>query len=191
MKKLVLLVSLVAVLALCASAQTLINFSQMPLASTPSPMPDRYPAQSNMYWDNFYYVTPGLWHQSGPGFHVDPATQHNTVGFIGGPLLCTAANVCTGSIKMQAAAARPASFTPISILATAGWAPNTVLVTAYNNSRFVGRVTWNLTLTPRTFVFPATWRGVTQLVFALDVPRVTARPQAGSMVIYSFVLVEH
>jgi len=192
MKRIVLLISFLAVLGLCASAQTYIDFHQMPLAKTPTLMPDFYPEGMNLYWDNFYYVTPGLWSGAGQGFWVDPATQHNTVAFIGGPL-CTLDIPCNGSIKISQIMMHPGNqtFTPMSISMSAGWVPNTVTVTAYNNSTFVGRVTWKLTTKPQTFSFPAAWN-VTQLVFTPDIAISNAvHPQAGSMVIYTFILMEH
>ena len=190
MKRIVLIISFVALVALFASAQVYIDFHQMPIARTPSPMPDNYPAEAGLYWDNFYYVTPGIWSGEGRGFWVDPATQHNSVAFIGGPL-CNLATPCYGSIKLPVGPNATASFTPISMSLTAGWATNRVIVTAYNNSRFVGRVVWNLTTTPHTFSFPATWN-VTQLVFIPEVVRYSSvYPKAGSMVVYSFVLMKH
>jgi len=192
MKRIVLLFCLVAALALCASAQVYINFANMPLAKTPTLMPDYYPPAMNMLWDNFYYVTPGLWSGEGVGFWVSPATQHSTVAFIGGPL-CTLTVPCTGSIKESAIMIAPVkrTFTPVSISLSAGWASNTVRVTAYNNSTFVGTVTWTLTTKPQTFSFPAAWN-VTQLAFTPGfIDANTVNPKPGSMVIYSFVLLEH
>lgn len=190
MKRIVLIISFVALVALCGSAQVYIDFHQMPIARTPSPMPDDYPLEAGLYWDNFYYVTPGLWTGEGRGFWVDPATRHNTVAFIGGPL-CPLSTPCHGSIKLQVAPNAMATFRPISMTLTAGWAPNNVIVTAYNHSEFVGRVVWRLTTTPHTFSFPATWK-VTQLVFIPEVvPLRSIYPNSGSMVIYSFVLMMH
>ena len=190
MKRIVLIISFVVVVALCASAQTYIDFHQMPMARTPSPMPDSYPPEAGLYWDNFYYVTPGLWSGQGRGFWVDPATRHNSVAFIGGPL-CNPVNPCYGSIKLQVGPNVRATFTPVSMSLTAGWAPNSVIVTAYNQSQFVGRLVWRLTTTPHTFSFPATWN-VTQLVFTPEfIPFTSVYPKPGSMVIYSFVLMKH
>ena len=192
MKRIVLLISFLAFLGLCASAQTYIDFHQMPLAATPTLMPDFYPEEMSLYWDNFYYVTPGLWSAEGRGFWVDPATKHNTVAFIGGPL-CTLAVPCNGSIKMSQIMMNPVNktFAPISMSISAGWMPNKVIVTAYNNSKFVGRLVWQLTTKPQTFSFPAAWN-ITQLVFTPEfTPSNSVNPKAGSMVVYSFVLMEH
>ena len=188
MKRIVLLISFLAVAALCASAQTYVDFRSMPIMSTPSLMPSYYPEQDGLAWDNFYYVTPGLWRGAGAGFWLDPATQHNTVAFIGGPL-CTLPVPCTGVVKLAFAPMLPVvrTFAPISITASAGWLPNRVVVTAYNNGKFVGTLFWELTTKPQTFTFPAAWN-VTQLAFAPDtIQSNTIYPNAGSMVVYSFI----
>jgi hypothetical protein len=190
MKKVLLLITFITAIALCASAQTLIDFTGMPVATTPTPMPTNYPSSANIYWDNFLYVTPGLWSGAGPGFWVDPATKHNTTLFIGGPWQ----SIAQGSIELQLKNPGPniSTFTPVSMLLAAGWNPNSVLVAAYCNSKLVGTTVWNLTTTPQTFTFPSVWTNVTQLVFTAD-PNMTSavHPTPGSMVIYSFVLIAH
>ena len=191
--KRIVLVTCFALFALCASAQTYIDFHQMPVATAPTPMPDNYPAGFNLYWENFYYVSPGVWHDAGPGFWVDPATRHNSVAFFGGPF-CTIAATCNGTIKLQSVGATPTvpGFTPVSISLTSGWVANKLKVTAYNNSQFVGSLVWQLTTEPKTFPFPATWKNVTQLVFTpSSIPPNATNPQAGSVVVYSFILVRH
>jgi hypothetical protein len=81
-------------------------------------------------------------------------------------------------------------FQPISISLAAGWQKNSVAVTAYNNSKFLGSFVWQLTTKPTLFKFPVAWTNVTQLVFT---PRFnpSVANSAGSMVVYSFVLVKH
>lgn len=192
MKRTVLLVSFLAVIALCAQAQTFIQFGDMHYASVPTPMPDNYPFGTNLSWDNFLYVTPGLWSGAGPGFWVDPSTPHNIVAFIGGPY-CNVAASCGGSIKLVPSAVTPTGkgFQPISISLSAGWQQNGVIVTAYNNSKFLGRVEWKLTTKPTLFKFPAAWPNVTQLVFTPRFSIISTKPPAGSMVVYSFLLVQH
>jgi len=194
MKRIVMLISFLAVLALCASAQTYINFHEMPIAKAPSPMPDLYPTGANLLWDNFYYVTPGIWSAEGPGFWVDPATLHNTAVFVGGPL-CPLAITCSGSIKMNPLPVAPTatpSFTPVSMTLSAGWLPNHVIINAFNNGTFVGTITLKLGTTPHPYSFPASWKNVTQLTFTPEfVPNHAVYPQAGSMVIYDFILMMH
>lgn len=190
MKRIVLLISFVAAMALCASAQTYINFHEMPIAKAPTPMPDNYPDGMYVNWDNFFYVTPGIWSAEGPGFWVDPATKHNIVAFIGGPT-CQLPATCHGSIKLTPGP-NVAAFTPIEIQVTAGWLPNRVIVTAYNNGTFVGRTIWQLTTEPQTLTFPNAWNNVTQLIFTPEFVHTNSTyPPAGSMLIYKLVLMMH
>lgn len=189
MKKTLCVLSFVVAMVLCVSAQTYIDFSYMPIAKVPTPMPTT-PDQFNMAWDNFLYVTPGIWTGAGAGFWVDPSTKHNTVAFIGGPYQ----SVAQGSVTFQLPTVAPnvRTFQPISVTLTAGWTPNPVLVTAYCNSRLVGTVTWNLTTTPTIFKFPAEWTNITQLVFTAEPMMANSvYPQPGSAVMYNFLLVEH
>jgi hypothetical protein len=190
MKRIVLLISFIAAIGLCASAQTYIDFHQMPIARTPAPMPDNFPEGMYLAWDNFFYVTPGIWNGEGPGFWVDPTTQHNIVAFVGGPL-CDLAATCHGSIKLMVGP-NVTAFTPVQIQVTAGWLPNRVIVTAYSNGRFVGRTTWNLTTDPQTFTFPNAWSDLTQLIFTPEFVHTNSiYPPAGSMLIYKLVLMMH
>jgi len=194
MKRIVLLISFLAVVALCANAQKIyIDFHEMHWIASPSPMPDNYPGEANLYWDNFLYVSPGVWSGAGPGFRVDPATQHNNVAFIGGPY-CNLAAACGGSIKLEAMGMTPShpGFQPISIVLSAGWLPNKVVVTAYRDADFVGTTEWNLTTTPKLFKFPPEWREVTQVAFTPRfIPSSSIYPTAGSMVVYNLLLVKH
>lgn len=193
MKRIVLLFGFILVLALCASAQTYIDFHEMPMAKAPSPVPDAYPTNVNLHWDNFFYVTPGLWKEAGPGFWIDPATYHNTVSFVGGNM-CALAATCVGAIKLGPSIGMTPvakAFTPVSITLSAGWAANTVTILGYNNGKFVGSQLWKLTTTPHTFSFPAAWK-VTELVFTPGVPATgpAVFPKSGSVVIYSFILIK-
>lgn len=189
MRKLGFLMCIVAAMALCASGQTLITFSDMPSVNHPSRMPDNYPGASYLNWDNFYDVDPLLWSGRGPGFLMGPDVR---VAFIGGPLCNEQPSACFGSIKVALAPNSTASFQPLQISLAAGWFPNKVVVNAYDHSGLLGSVTWNLTTRARTFTFPAEWTNVTQLMFypsPLDVrelPRIL--PHAGSMVVYTFLL---
>ncbi len=191
MKRIVLLVGFITVLALCAQAQTYINFGGMNYVNVPTAMPDNYPSGTSLYWDNFLYVTPGLWSGDGPGFWVDPATPHNTVSFVGGPYCNVAAN-CGGSIALRGeyTTTKTRGFQPISMTLSAGWEQNTVIVTVYNNSKVLGSMEWNLTTKPTLFKFPAAWTNVTQITFTPKFNLSTTKP-AGSMVVYSLLLVEH
>jgi len=188
MRRIVLLISIVAAFALFAGAQDIIDFHDMPFAYAPSPMPDNYPQGMGLYWDNFSYVTPGLWSGAGPGFWVDPSSKPTDVAFAGG-VLCALTVPCTGMIKMDPIMAAPfnKTFTPISIVLSAGWQDNRVTVTAYNNGKYVGTIVWRLTTKPTTYTFPAAWR-VTQLAFTPEYLGNNAAIPEGSVVIYKFML---
>lgn len=201
MKRSVLLIGLLAAVAVCAGAQTTIDFHEMAIAKTPSPMPDLYPEGINLTWDHFYYVTPGMWPGAGPGFVPDPSALHNSVAFFGGPL-CTLAIPCHGAIKLnQFPGSAPITyFTPVSAILSAGWQPSKVTVTAYSTSTFIGTTVWSLTNEPTTFYFPASWKHVTQLVFTPEAIHSNAvrpaiypnavYPKAGSLVMYNFVVIK-
>jgi hypothetical protein len=185
MRRIVLLISIVAAFALCAGAQTLIDFHDMPYVYVPTQMPDNYPQSMGLYWDNFSYVTPGLWSGAGPGFRVHPSGNSVDVAFAGG-VLCNLTVPCTGMIKMnQPSAMQNKTFTPLNIALSAGWQANNVTITAYNNGTYVGTVVWRLTTTPQTFTFPAAWT-VTQLAFTPDYLGNNATIPEGSVVIYTF-----
>jgi len=181
MRKIGLLVCIVAVLALCASGQTLITFSNMPSTNHPLRMPDNYPGASFMNWDNFYFVSPQLWSGSGPGFEMGPDVR---VAFVGGPLCSLQPSACFGSIKVVLAPNATASFQPLQISLAAGWVPNSVVVHAYNQSGLVGSVVWKLTTSAQVFTFPPEWTNVTQVMFYPS----PAYRQAGSMVAYTFLV---
>lgn len=181
MKRIVLLVCIVTAMALCASGQMLITFSDMPSVNRPLAMPDDYPTDTYLYWDNFYYVSPNLWSGAGPGFFTGPDLR---VIFIGGPMCTLQPNVCHGSIKVAVTPNATASFQPVSISMAAGWVPNSVVVTAYNHSKLVGSRVWRLTTLAQRFDFPAEWTNITQLTFYPS----PARGQMGSMVAYAFLL---
>ena len=194
MKRAAILIGFVTLLAFCASAQTVIDFSQMPMQKAPAPFPDKYPGVPALHFDNFLYVTPGGWADRGPGFHMMPTTQPNNVAFVGGKY-CIPASICAASIKLElpgATSIKPNTFQPISIVLSAGWAPNNVVVTAYTNGKYVGTKTWSLTTNTAIYKFPPTWLNVTQLVFTPAPVVINTVPRAsGSMVVYSFLYVQH
>ena len=185
MKRIVLLVSLVAALSLCVTAQTLINFNGMPKANIPNLMP----FYAGMSWENFYYVTPGLWNGEGPGFVVGPNV--NDVVFTGGPM-CHATAACGAKFTMSPIMSimRVPTFTPVSILLSAGWHDNYVTVRGYNNGKFVGELRLKATTTPKVFPFPSTWR-VTELVFTPQFFGNAAAIPWGSAVIYSVAVFDN
>ena len=84
-------------------------------------------------------------------------THHNSVAFISSTQ-CSLAYTCHGSIKLQMVPNATATFTPISMSLSAGWMPNNVTVIGYSHSKFVGRLTWKLTITAHTSVSQALGR---------------------------------
>ena len=56
MKKTLVLIACLLALALSASAQNQINFANLPLVSTPTPMPNAY---SGLNWNNISYGSGG------------------------------------------------------------------------------------------------------------------------------------
>jgi len=187
MKRIVILISFMAALALCASAQTYIDFSDMAMVKTPWPMPDNYPSGMYMNWDNFYYVTAGIWAGEGPGFQVLPTPK--TVAFLGGPM-CDIRIPCHASIKLIGP--NVAAFTPVSIQVAAGWLPSRVVVSAYSNGKFLGHTVWNLTTDLQTLSFPNAWSDLTEITFIPEfVPTNSNYPKAGSLVIYKLAVMMH
>ncbi len=55
MRKTLVLLACIMTLALGASAQETLNFVDLPLVSTPAPMPDGY---GGLNWSNISYVDP-------------------------------------------------------------------------------------------------------------------------------------
>jgi len=180
MKRIGLLLCIVIAAALCATGQTLIDFSDMPSVNVPVPVPDDYPAGSYLNWDNFYYVSPLLWSGAGPGFTTGPEIR---LAFVGGPM-CSTGGMCSASIKVPVTPNSTASFQPLSITLSSGWVANNVVVVAYDHSKFLGSVVWNLTTTAQSFDFPTYWTTVTQLRFFPS----PAQGQQGSTVIYTLSL---
>src|SRR5271167_1063255 len=78
MKKTLVLLACVLALALGASAQQQISFSNLPLVSSPTLLPSGY---SQLNWSNFFYVDPLEWSGAGPGYKYGP--DHGDVAFIG------------------------------------------------------------------------------------------------------------
>lgn len=183
MKRIGLLVCVITAMALCASGQTLITFSDMPSVNQPSPMPQDYPTDTYLNWENFYYVSPMQWSESGPGFFRGPDVR---VAFIGGPMCYTQPSVCHGSLRIPISPGKSLDFPfqPLKIWLSAGWFPNKVMVLAYNHSQYLGSVVWPLGITAQEFDFPATWTMVTELTF-IPIP---SGGQVGSMVAYAFLV---
>ena len=137
-----------------ASAQTTLNFSNLPLVSTPSPMPNGY---GRLDWGNFFYVNPFGWSGAGPGYRLGPRT--GDVVFVGGRFCRLDGHACYGTL------ADAQGFILVSADVSAGFGPAAVTVTAYNNGTYLGTANYFLTTQMRTVNFPSSWGVATQVVF--------------------------
>lgn len=169
MKKTLVLLACALALSLGATAQEQLTFSDLPLVSTPTLLPNGY---GQLTWSNFFYVDPVEWSGAGPGYKLGP--DRGDVAFIGGkiclyyPLLggnVTLPSACYGTIT---SAGGPISFQAVSAMAAAGFSPNNVIVTAYNNGKYVGSSVYNLSTLPQSISFPASWGAITELVIQTD-----------------------
>ena len=156
------LVALVAV----AGAQEQLTFADLPLVSTPSPMPNGY---GQLDWSNFYFVDPYMWPQTAAGFLLGP--RNRDVVFLGSSTCRPVENACFGSISNSR------GFALASARVAGGLGPTALTVTAYNNGHYVDAVTYFVTAEMRTLQFPAKWGVVTQVVFQ-------ATGQTDSLVLY-------
>lgn len=169
-KTLVLLVTLLA-LAIGATAQQQINFSDLPLVATPAPMPAGY---ADLNWSNFWYVDPSQYSGAGPGYQ-NPFT-HRDVAFIGGQFCGPVQPGCYGVVTSLGGGNR---FFPAGAIMAAGFQTNQVTVLAYNQGSFVGSASYRLTTAPRIIGFPSNWGAVTELQFQTDV--------AGDLVLFDLI----
>jgi len=164
-------------LALCvfalmasASAQQEVNFANLPLVSTPSPMPTGY---GELSWGNFFYVNPFGWSGAGPGYKLDSKVED--VAFIGGQFCRLSGNTCFGTLS------DPLGFAVVSANVAAGYGPAAVIATAYNNGKFVGTANYFIGTEMQTLHFPSSWGVVTEV--DLQVTGTT-----GDLVLYSMTL---
>jgi hypothetical protein len=158
-KTLVLLVSLLA-LAIGATAQQQINFSDLPLVASPSPMPLGY---GSLNWSNFWYVDPSEYAGAGPGYNN--LLTRRDVAFIGGQHCAPVGPACFGTITSQGSRT---AFQAISAIMAAGYQGNRVTVLAYNNGSFVGSFSFSLGTVAQAISFPATWGAITEMQIQTD-----------------------
>jgi hypothetical protein len=160
MKKTFVLLACVVALAFGASAQEDLNFADLPLVSTPSPMPNGY---GQLNWNNIFYVDPYLWSDSGPGYKDRPTRED--VAFVGSKVCRLLQEACYGTIT-------PSNvhivFAPVSAIVAGGFGPTYLMVTAYNNGSYVGSMSFPLGTQMRTLTFPVSWGFITQLTFQAD-----------------------
>jgi hypothetical protein len=168
MKKTLVLLTCILVLALGATAQEQLNFFDLPLVSTPTPLPNGY---GQLTWSNFFYVDPAEWAGAGFGYKLGP--DRGDVAFIGEQHCLYEPTqgrvpfpvVCFGSIS---SAGGPFGFQPVSALVAGGFGPTSITVTAYNNGKYVGSSVYNLTTTPQHISFPFSWGPITEMVIGTE-----------------------
>ncbi len=154
-------------LAIGAGAQEQLNFSQLPVVNSPSPMPSGY---GQLNWANFFYVNPYGWSDAGPGYELGP--QGEDVAFVGGEICRLSGYACFGTLSDTR------GFQLVSANVAGGYGATQITVTAYNNGTFLGSTQYFLTTEMRTLDFPASWGIATEVMF-----QVTGEP--GSLVIYN------
>jgi hypothetical protein len=157
-------------LAVGASAQQKINFSDLPLVNTPSPMPYGY---GHLDWGNFFYVNPYGWSGAGSGFKLGPEDQD--VAFIGGEFCRLSGYACVGTLTDAR------GFVAVSANIAGGYGPVALLVTAYNNGKLVGSQSFTVANQISTVNFPVNWGIVTEI-------SIQASGQPGDFVLYSLSL---
>jgi hypothetical protein len=157
MKKILVLLACVVALALSASAQEYLNFADLPLANSPTPMPNGY---GQLNWTNIFYVDPGQWSGAGSGYKDGPGNQD--VAFVGGKVCRLLQEYCFGTISSSGG---PTSFQAVSAIVAGGFGPTNMTVTAYNNGKYVGSSFYILGTQMQTLKFPPSWGSITQLVF--------------------------
>ncbi len=157
MKNLLLLFVLLG-LAIGASAQELMNFSDLPDISSPSPLPNGY---GNLNWTGFFFVDPFQWSGAGPGFKHKNDISGTDVAF--GPYACVNSG-CYSSLSasngFELVSAHGAAPYP-----TGGPGYSPLVATAYNNGKYVGTQTYMMTTDVQELDFPPSWGIVTQVVF--------------------------
>jgi len=169
-KTLIVLASLLA-LAIGASAQQQVNFSQLPLISSPAPVPNGY---DQLNWGNFFYVDPFTWSGAGPGYRLGP--QGDDVAFIGGEYCrLGGGNTCFGTLSSSS------GFELVSAEVAGGYGPAAVTAMAYKNGNYIGAVNFFVGTSMETVTFPSNWGIITNLSL-----QVTG--QTNDLVVYSLSL---
>jgi len=153
-----------------AGAQQVLNFADLPLISSPQPMPNGY---GRLNWGNFFYVNPYGWSGAGPGYKLGSSRQD--VAFIGGEFCRLSGNTCFGTLTDSL------GFVLVSADVAGGYGPAAVTATAYTNGKFVGQVNFFVGTQMQKLLFPSSWDGVTEVDF-----QVTGA--TGDLVIYNLSL---
>jgi hypothetical protein len=150
-----------------AVAQEQLNFSQLPLINTPSPVPNGY---GQIDWGNFYFVNPYGWSGAGSGYML--GVQGKDVGFIGSRDCRLYDRVCFGTLTDSR------GFQLVSATVAAGYSPTQVTVTAYVSGTQLGSMQYFVDTGIRTLRFPSSWGIATEVVF-----QVSGEP--GNLVVYN------
>jgi hypothetical protein len=162
MKKTLLLLTCLLALAIGAVAQENLNFADLPLVGTPTPMPSGY---GQLNWSNISYVDPSQWSGAGPGYKdqlIQGRLVRQDVAFVGSKVCRLLQEYCFGTISSPGA---QTSFQAVSAIVAGGFGPTNITVTAYNNGNYVGSAFYILDTQMHTLNFPSSWGSITQLVF--------------------------
>jgi len=155
-------VMVVAMIATAAQAQQQVNFSDLPLAATPTPVPLGY---QSMNWANMFYVDPTLYVGRGPGYQN--LLTHRDVVFIGGQFCAPLQSGCYGIISVPGG---PIDIQVVSAVMSAGFETTIVTFNAYQNGTFKGSMRATLSTTPSMVRFPVSWGAITELQILTDQP---------------------
>lgn len=175
MKRTLVLLACIVVLAFGAVAQENLNFANLPLVSSPAPMPSGY---GQLNWSNIYFVDPSEWAGAGPGYKdrlIEGRPANQDVAFVGGKVCRLLQESCFGTISSYGAST---GFQAVSATVAGGFGPTQITVTAYNNGNYVGSSAYMLTTQMQVLNFPSSWGSITQLVFQTS--------GGGDVVIYDF-----
>jgi hypothetical protein len=154
MKKTLATLACLMALAIGATAQQQLNFSNLPLVSSPSMMPNGY---GGLSWGNFFFVNPYSWSGAGPGYEL--GAQGEDVAFVGGLFCRLQSNSCTGILS------NTSGFELLSAQVAGGYGPASVTATAYNNGTSLGSMNFFVGTAMQTVNFPSSWGIATEVQF--------------------------
>lgn len=155
-------VLLVGMVTTASQAQTQVNFADLPLVASPTPLPLNY---QSLNWSNIFYVDPALYSSAGPGYQN--LLTHRDVAFVGGQFCAPVQSGCFGIISVPGG---PLDMQLVSAVMSAGFEDTTVNFYAYRNGTFKGSMTWKLYTVPSMVRFPVSWGAITELQISTDRP---------------------
>jgi hypothetical protein len=150
----------VAMGATAAQAQQQLNFADLPLVASPTPLPIGY---QSLNWSNMFYVDPDLYPGAGPGYQN--LLTHRDLVFIGGQFCAPVRSGCFGIIS---APGGPIDIHVVSAVMAAGFQNTNITFYAYRNGTFVGSMTAKLYTVPLLVRFPSSWDAITELQIQTD-----------------------